>query len=225
MSATIGDTLPFAMGVALSPLPIIAVILILLSRRAKRNGPAFLLGWVLGLATAEGIVLVIVGPVGLLPGGGPSTLVALLKLVLGVLLIALGIRQWRRRPKAGEMPSVPGWMTSIDSFTATKTLGLAVLLSSGGNVALILAAAVGIARAKLNVGEQLGALATFILIGSLTVATIVLYHVVQGEKAVKHLSGWKDWLVTNNATVMVVTLLLVGVLLIDKGIGGLDLFG
>jgi hypothetical protein len=39
--------LPFAVRVAISPVPIIAVILVLFSARARVNGPAFLAGWVL----------------------------------------------------------------------------------------------------------------------------------------------------------------------------------
>jgi len=35
--------------VALSPVPIIAVVLMLGTPRARVNGPAFVLGWVLGL--------------------------------------------------------------------------------------------------------------------------------------------------------------------------------
>ena len=48
---TIGDILPTAIGVAISPVPIIAVILMLFSAKAKRNGLAFLLGWLGGLFT------------------------------------------------------------------------------------------------------------------------------------------------------------------------------
>ena len=45
----IKQSLPFAFGIALSPLPIAAIIMILMSARARTNAPAFLLGWFLGL--------------------------------------------------------------------------------------------------------------------------------------------------------------------------------
>jgi hypothetical protein len=63
MGGAIGDILPLAIGVAISPVPIIAVILMLFSKKAKGNSLAFLVGWVLGLA----IVGVIVPP----PSGWP----------------------------------------------------------------------------------------------------------------------------------------------------------
>ena len=50
MGQGISEVLPFAIGIAISPVPIIAVILILFSTRARVNGPAFLLGWVVGIA-------------------------------------------------------------------------------------------------------------------------------------------------------------------------------
>ena len=49
MGPVIGDFLPAAIGVAISPIPIIAVILMLLTPRARTNGPAFLVGWIVAL--------------------------------------------------------------------------------------------------------------------------------------------------------------------------------
>ena len=58
MGNALSTILPQAIGVAISPVPIIAVILMLFSQRARSNGPAFLLGWVLALAVVGSIVLV-----------------------------------------------------------------------------------------------------------------------------------------------------------------------
>ena len=40
MGSAIGEVLPFAIGVAISPIPIIGVILMLFSERARQNGPS-----------------------------------------------------------------------------------------------------------------------------------------------------------------------------------------
>ena len=50
MGKAISEVLPFAIGVAISPVPIIAVILVLFSTRARVNGPVFALGWIVGVA-------------------------------------------------------------------------------------------------------------------------------------------------------------------------------
>jgi hypothetical protein len=55
MGAAIGQSLPLAVGVALSPVPIIAVVLMLTTPRARANGPAFVLGWLVGLGLVGAI--------------------------------------------------------------------------------------------------------------------------------------------------------------------------
>ena len=49
--------LPLAVGVAISPVPIIAVILMLISARAKANGSAFVGGWVVGIGSVVAVAL------------------------------------------------------------------------------------------------------------------------------------------------------------------------
>ena len=51
-ASVIGDILPLALGIAISPIPIIAAILMLLSPKAKGTSVGFLLGWVLGIVVA-----------------------------------------------------------------------------------------------------------------------------------------------------------------------------
>ena len=53
MGNAISQVLPYAVGVAISPLPIIAVILVLFSSRARVNGPCFLAGWIVGVGVVS----------------------------------------------------------------------------------------------------------------------------------------------------------------------------
>src|SRR5215470_8795977 len=48
--------LPSALGVAISPIPIAAVVLMLLTGRSRANGAAFIVGWVSGLALVGALV-------------------------------------------------------------------------------------------------------------------------------------------------------------------------
>jgi hypothetical protein len=113
----------------------------------------------------------------------------------------------------------------MDTLTPTGAFRLATLLSIGGNLALILAAAVSIARAKLDTSQVLGAWGAFFVIGSLTVAAVVGYHIIAGQKAARVLAAWKSWLLQHNGTLTSVLLVAVGALLIGKGISALGLFG
>src|SRR5437763_11820970 len=112
MESAIGSILPQAIGVAISPVPVIAVILMLFSQRARSNGLAFLVGWVLALAVVGSVVLALASLGKVSTGGTPSTLAYVLKLLLGLFFLVLAIRQWRGRPKAGEEPKVPKWMAA-----------------------------------------------------------------------------------------------------------------
>src|SRR5215211_8475144 len=99
MGAAIGQSLPLAIGVALSPMSIIAVVLMLTTSRARANGPAFVLGWLLGLGVVGAVVLALAGPGEASESGQPATWVSWVKLLLGVLLLLVAARQFRGRPR------------------------------------------------------------------------------------------------------------------------------
>jgi hypothetical protein len=223
MGSVIGDILPTALGVAISPVPVIAVILMLFSARARSNGPAFLAGWLLGLTAVGILVLALAGAAGTQDDGGPSTTASVIKLVLGLLLLLLAVRQWRQRPAPGQQAAMPTWMAAIDSFTAGKALGLGSLLSAINpkNLALAVSAAVTIAQAGLSGGGEAAALAVFVVLASASIAVPVVFYLVGGSRAKTTLDGWKEWLGANNAAVMTVLLGVLGTVLLGKGIGGL----
>jgi len=196
----IGDLLPSAVGVALSPLPIIAVILMLGTPKAKTNGPAFALGWVAGLVIVS-VVVVLVASGSDDPDSGAATGVNWVQVVIGVLFLVLAVGQWRKRPKAGETAEMPKWMSAIDQFTAGKSLGLGAVLSGANpkNLALTLAAASTIAQAGLSGGDTAIAIAVFVIIGSLTVAGPVLFYVFAADKAAGPLDSIKQFMSDHNA--------------------------
>ena len=61
LNQAIGGLLPAAAAVALSPIPIIAIVLVLDSARARVSGPAFAAGWVAGLSAVSVVVVRLVG--------------------------------------------------------------------------------------------------------------------------------------------------------------------
>jgi threonine/homoserine/homoserine lactone efflux protein len=168
MGAAIGDVLGLAAGVAVSPLPIVAMILVLATPRGRVNGIVFGLGWVLGLAVLGAVVLALAGPADASDGGEPAAWTGWLKLLLGVLALLLAVRQWRGRPAPGSEPQMPKWMASIDRLKPGGALGLGALLSAVNpkNGGLTIAAAATIAGTGLAGGEQAVVLAVFVLIGS-----------------------------------------------------------
>ena len=126
MRQAISEVLPYAVGVAISPIPIIAVILMLFSNRAKTNGPAFLVGWIIGLAVVVGVVYALAEANDVATDSGASDGSSTVQVVLGVVLLVLALRNWRKRPAPGEEAAMPKWMATIDGFTPVKALGLGV---------------------------------------------------------------------------------------------------
>jgi threonine/homoserine/homoserine lactone efflux protein len=222
MAAVIGDLLPLAIGIAISPIPIIAVILMLLSRKATATSTGFLLGWVVGIVLVTVVVLVLVGQAGNTAGGEPSTLSSVLKLVLGAALILLAVRQWQGRPKAGETGAMPKWMDAIESFSFVRALLLGFGLSAINpkNLLLCLAAGTTIGAAHLPTGQIVVAMVVFTLLACSTVAVPVVGYLAARDRMAAPLDRLRAWLTQNNAAVMAVLLVVIGTVLLGKGIAG-----
>jgi threonine/homoserine/homoserine lactone efflux protein len=218
-----GQILPIAVGVALSPVPIIAVVLMLTTDRGRVNGPVFVLGWIAGLAVAGTAILLLAGQADASDGGEPATWVGVLKLMLGLGLLALAVKQWRGRPADSEVAELPSWMQKIDGFAPGRALALAVALAAVNpkNLLLTVGAATTIAHAGLEAGEQAVALGVFILVASLGIGAPVAIYFALGEKSASLLGGLKDWMAHNNAAIMTVLLLVLGAKLLGDGITAL----
>jgi threonine/homoserine/homoserine lactone efflux protein len=221
LGQAIGNLLPSAIGVALSPIPIIAVILMLATPRAKSNGLLFTLGWVGGLVAVSVVVLLVTGDASN-PNGTNSQVVSWIKIAFGALFVLMSNKQWRARPRHGEVAVMPKWMATIDAFTPAKSTGFGVVLSALNpkNLALTLAAAASIAQADLSTGGSAAAVGVFVVLGSITVAGPVVFYLFAPRAAAKPLNAVKEFMSEHNAVIMFVLLLVLGAKLIGDGLGG-----
>jgi hypothetical protein len=220
MGDGISAILGFALGVAISPVPIIAVILMLFSQRARVNGPLFLLGWVVALAVVSGVAYVLAVQGTASTSTTTSDTIAWGKIVFGVAFLLLALRTWRSRPAPGTEAEMPKWMASIDTLTSVKALGLGVVLAGVNpkNLLLSLAAGVALAGLGLSTSQAVGSLVVFVFVASLTIAIPVVYYLLGGEKAKARLDELKIWLAVHNDAVMTVLFLFFAVDLIAKGL-------
>ena len=97
-------------------------------------------------------------------------------------------------------------------------VGLAVI--NPKNLALAFSVILSLAEAGASPRQARLALALFVFIGSVSIAVPVFYRLVAGKQADRQLQVWKEWLMYNNATVVCVVLLMMGVMFIGKGVGG-----
>jgi hypothetical protein len=223
MSQAIGASLPLAVGIALSPVPIIAVVLMLTSRKARVNGPLFVAGWLIGLGIVGAIVLAVAGAGSASKSGSPASWVSWVKIALGVLLLLVAVREFRGRPRGGEEPQMPKWMATIDKTTPAAALGLAAVLSGANpkNLLLAVGGAAAIAGTGISGGQQAIAYLVFALIGTLGVGIPVVIYFVMGERSEKLLGELKDWMSAHNAVIMAVLCLVIAAKLIGDGLSSL----
>ena len=222
MGQAIGDFLPSAVGVAISPLPIVAVVLMLVTPRGRVNGPLFVAGWCVGLGLVGAIVLSVADGADATDSSGPATWVDVLFLILGLLLILVAARQWSGRPHGAEEPLPPKWMGALDHFTPVKAGGAGVVLSALNpkNLLLTTAGASAIAQTGISTGQQIGAYVIFVVIASIGVAAPLAIAFAMGERSRPILEGLRAWLARNNAVIMAVLMLIIGVKLIGNAISG-----
>jgi threonine/homoserine/homoserine lactone efflux protein len=223
MGEAIGQVLSFGVGVALSPLPIVAVVLMLATPRGGVNGPAFLLGWVAGLAVAGAVILLAASGASASDDGAPASWVSWLELVLGLAAVLLGIKQFRGHPRGDAEPDLPKWMKAIDHFTAVRSGAIAFALSAVNpkNLLLTVGAAAAIAQTGIPAGEQAAALAVFVVLGTLGVGAPVAIYFGLGARSERVLGELRDWMARNNATIMAVLLVVIGAKLAGDAISGL----
>lgn len=128
MTPALGELLPSAAAVALSPFPIIAVVVVLSAPRARSNGVAFAIGWLVGLSALSIVVVAAVGSAAADRESSPA--LAWARIAVGVALFALAVRRWRSRPAEDEEPTVPGWMASLDDLSPRKAVGIGMASGS-----------------------------------------------------------------------------------------------
>jgi hypothetical protein len=222
MLVVVGELLPLALGVAVSPLAIMIVIVLLSVPGGRPRAALFVAGWLAGLLVLGGVVLAFV-EVASDAEPAPARFGGLLKLALGVLLVAIAVREWRGRPRPGDAAALPGWMTSLGGMPPVRVLGLGISFAAikPKNLVLGAAAAAAIAEAALTPGLSIALLLMFALLASASVAAPLLVAVGAGPDADAMLERWKAWLEANNAVLVAGVLLVLGSVLVGQGIAAL----
>ena len=217
----ITDVIVPALAVALSPIPIVAIVLVLGTPRARPVGAAFALGWVVGL-TAVSVVVVTAASGASDPDSATATGVNWLQVALGVVFLALALRSWRSRPQGDEEPEMPKWMSSIDHVSTPRAVGLGLLLSAANpkNLALTLSAAASIAQAGVTGADTVIAVAVFVAVAALPLGGGLGFSLVGPAPAPGPPARVKVFMAAHSALIMVVLLVIIGVKVLADGLGG-----
>jgi hypothetical protein len=209
--------------VMVSPINIVAAILLLFSRRPLANASWYLAGFVAGVAGVVAVLTVVADAIGLSRDADRSTGASALLVALGAYLLLVAVRKFRSRPGPGEEPALPKWMDGIAGFGPGRSLGIGAAIGAGNpkNIAVGLGAAVTVSSAGLAASAQALTIAIYVVLASSGVAAPIVAMLVLGDRAPAVLEDWKGWLTRNNAAMMAVIFLFFGVYLIGKNLGGI----
>ena len=206
------DLMIIGLGIALEPFPLMAFILILSTSKGTRKGLAFVLGWLACLVAVIAAVVLTTGGKPPKPQAAPSTAALAIKLTLGIVLVLLAARQWRRM---GRPRKPPRWMAGLDRLSLRAAVGLAVFLQPW---TLVVAGAATVVQAKLSTGGDYVTLVLFCLLGTSSFLGLELYAAFAPAAAASRLERKRAWLDTHQDQVIVLVLLLLGLYLASKSI-------
>ncbi len=206
-----------AVGVLISPFPIVGLILILLSDKARANSIFYMLGWIFGNAAVFAIAMLCMGA-GAASQDDPSTVGKIVALVLGILLIIFAIKEFCGRPKAGEEAKTPKWFDKMSKISPLGAIGFGVFLSALNPKNALLSVSAGTAVGALNVPSayELAAVIIYTLIASSSIIVPAITFLFAGKRLDKALGTMRIWLVQNNAVIMSVLMLMIGLNMIGK---------
>jgi threonine/homoserine/homoserine lactone efflux protein len=228
--AVFGALLPLAVVVALSPTVITVLTVLVVSSDSRLAVVAFAVGYTTGLALLLVLFLTLSGLADLAESAARIHLAGWLLVVIGVALIGLSIRQWRRRDLrlpdddlTGGEPATPKWMTAIGDVTVPKVALLSVALAAlrPKNVLLVAAASVIIGAAQLPFWEWIVCLVVFVALSASTVDAVAIGLVLREDEMMARLRASRAWLRTNGSAVMSVTLLVIGTVVLGNGLAQL----
>jgi hypothetical protein len=214
--------LPFAVGIAISPGPIITVILMLFTPRPRSNGAGFVLGWFLGIGIPALVVFMVDRVINQGDVATPPSRMALnLRIAVGVILILVAAWNWMHRNKQDVENKKPLLMRVVDSITPWKAILLGFLfadVTNPKNLALTVAGCMAITAGHLSAFGNAIVLTLFTGMASLGVALPVLLFLSGGDAAKLTVEQWRQWLMKHKKGVMALLFFVFGIALLVRGV-------
>ncbi len=217
MRSTLTELLPLAAVIAISPVPVLAVIMMLLTDRERANPLAFLAGWI--------SILTVLVTGSLLSGvesvsTTPSRTVAVIFVLAAVALIALAVQEWRRRPKRGEPQRVERWMKFLHTVTPPRAFafGAGLVVVAFKDLLSAIQAGAVVHHDSLQFGQQVAAVAFFVLLSSLLIIVPIAVAAALGQRAHPALHRWRHWLERHGRLVLAALFSLIALLLLIQGL-------
>ncbi|WP_101950593.1 GAP family protein [Mycobacterium sp. 3519A] len=214
------ELIPLALVIALSPLSIIPAVLVLHTPHPRPTGLAFLAGWLIGLAALTIVFLELSNLV--VDLGKPPTWASWVRVVVGAALIVFGVYRWLTRKRAAHSPA---WLQKLGTLSPARACLAAMALAVVNPKVLFMCVAAGLAIGTAGLGSAhvWVAVVWFVAVAGSTVALPILAYAVSGDRLDEPLQRLKDWMEQQHATLVAAILVVIGLLVLYKGIHGLQL--
>lgn len=218
LTTELAELIPLALVITLSPLSVIPGILMLHTPKPRPTSLAFLIGWAVGIGGLTAGFVGISNALGGLskqPAWAPHV-----RIVLGAALIAFGLYRWFTRNRSAHTPK---WLTSMTSIGPGRAFVTALLLAVVNVKVLFMCAAAGLAIGSAGLGSA-GAWTADLVFTAVAVSSValpVLAYLVAGEKLDGPLAKLKAWMEEQHAALVAVILVVLGLMVLYKGIHGL----
>lgn len=209
------DLILIGLAITLEPIPLTAFILVLASKGGVRKGSAFIFGWLLSLAVVIAVTLLATGDKPPKSGTAPSLAALAVKLVIGVTLVIIGGRRYRRIGQPKKPKKEPRWQSGIDSMSPLYVIGLAPLVQPWGLVAAGVTEVVG---AKLSSWESYLVLVLFCIVSTGAYLGMELFVAFNPDAGRAFLARMRTWIDTHTDQIIIVVSLTLGFWLIAKSI-------
>lgn len=224
MWSALGDTLPLAAGIALSPVGLIICLVLLGGDKGRSKGAVFGLGWLVSILVVAGVAYNIIGVTGISDVQRAIHELEVLQLGFAVVCLALAVVSWLRSLSAGNNPRENKLLQRLDNVSVLGAggLGLAQGFARLKNILLALGAGARLGEAGLTGGNAIFPLVIFALIATLGVLVPLLVAVLGRSRAPAALGRAREWLEANMSSITIVALLVVGVYFLGQGLDILD---
>mgnify|MGYP001819950613 CR=1 FL=1 len=215
------NLLPLVLAMAITPGRLIALILLLHSKKAVANSLAFTGGMASNMLIegfAFALIFNLTGAFAVEGSDGPPAIVAILYVVIGVLMLSMAAKQIFHKEDEDTAP--PDWLTKIDTFTPGQSykLGLTWLFISPKQWVFTLTAVALIFAARLDPLVSLLNYLLFILLVMALFFLIILIYIVLGERAQGFLERLFSWLKQYMQTIVLIVFVGFGLYFLVKGI-------
>ncbi len=223
MPELLGRLALLALGVAASPISIVGILVILLTRRARLGSILFATSWVAGIVTALVVATAFTGRVSPPRQGLDLPFEGAIAIALGIGMMIAAVLAHRGRMKSDDPQQPPTWVQAVDDLSPTggAVLAFANATTSPKNIALALAAGVVLRERTNDVSQLVFGGLFYVAIAAITVVTPVLVYLLNGRRAENKIAQWKAYVTARAAAVMELTVFGLGAVLTLKGLSNL----